>query len=100
MSHTDLPLFAWQPPVQFLAFPLDRQIGKVRDVAGKMVTKTTDRHVEHYQAQVTEALVNRLQRACIPDSVIDEQIGRFWVCVHQEMVRLSYKGHGTGGTAA
>lgn len=99
MSHSDLPLFAWKPPVQFIPFPLDRQIGRVRDVACKLSTKTTDRHAERYAAQVTDGLVARLQRIGLPETEIDDQVERFWTRVEQEAVRMSYCGR-TGGDAA
>ncbi|MER8829141.1 DUF6074 family protein [Mesorhizobium sp. M0938] len=38
------------------------RVGKVRDVAGKMLAKTTDRHAESYRDQVTLALLNPLTR--------------------------------------
>ena len=53
----DLPLFAWIPPAQpeciFMTFPLDRQTGKVRAVAAKLLDKRTDRHAAFYRSQST-----------------------------------------------
>lgn len=100
MSVDGLPLFAWRPPVQLLAFPLARQVGRVRDVARKLSNKSTERHADQYTSQVTDALVVRLHRLNLPESAIDEEIGRFWTAVHQEVARLSYQSHGTGGSAA
>jgi hypothetical protein len=42
-KHSSLPLFAWQPPCKLIPFPLIHRVGKIRDVAFKMMEKTTDR---------------------------------------------------------
>lgn len=94
MTHGDLPLFAWQPPCKVIAFPLVHRVGKVRDVARKMIEKSTDRHAAFYQRQVTEALVAHLERLGIPENQQDEQIVAFWRKVENEMARLCYRGTG------
>lgn len=93
-QHTDLPLFAWQPSCKLIAFPLSRRTGKVRDVARKMIEKSTDRHAAFYQRQVTEALIGQLERIGVPESQQNEQINAFWKKVEIEMARLCYRGAG------
>lgn len=86
----DLPLFAWQPPPKLIVFPLTARIGKVRHMAVKMPATTTDRHAEYYRKQVTEALLQQLDRFGIPEAEQDEQLGAFWCEVRGEVGRQSY----------
>lgn len=97
MVDTDLPLFAWKPPVVLVVFPLANRVGKIRDVAQKMLGKTTDRHSEHYKGQVTDALTRPLEKIGLAETEIADQIDAFWRKVHEEMIRLAYQGHGAGG---
>ncbi|MER9761592.1 DUF6074 family protein [Mesorhizobium sp. M0138] len=73
-------------------------MGKIRDVAAKMLAKSTDRHVESYRGQVTDGIHSSLSRAGIPESDQARQIGAFWHAVQAEIVRLTYRGQ-TGGAA-
>ncbi|KSV76696.1 hypothetical protein N182_24805 [Sinorhizobium sp. GL2] len=93
---SDLPLFAWQPPRKVIAFPMVYRIGKIRDVARKMLEKTSDRHAEYYQRQVTDGLVAQLGKIGLPETEQDEQIGAFWRKVEQEMVRITYQQSSAG----
>lgn len=90
MTHDDLPLFAWQSPRSLIAFPMVKRIGKVRNVASKMLDKTTDRHAEYYRRQVTEALLRQLDRLGIPADEQAEQLGAFWHAVQNEIIRQCY----------
>lgn len=83
---------------QFIAFPLDKRIGKIRDVAGKMLATKTERQADHYRGQVSEALMHRLRTIGIPDEVIADQLAAFWSRVNAEMLRRSYGEH-RGGAA-
>ncbi|AZO42942.1 hypothetical protein EJ076_18485 [Mesorhizobium sp. M7D.F.Ca.US.005.01.1.1] len=83
-----------------VVFPLVRRIGKVRDVARKMLDKSTDRHAESYRDQVTTGLLGHMVRIGIPDQEQDEQLGAFWSAVDAEMTRLTYRGSRPGGSAA
>lgn len=97
MSHSDLPLFTWKPSAcRLIAFPMVNRVGKIRDVARKMLDKSTDRHAEYYQKQVTEALIGQLEKIGLSEIEQDEQIGAFWCKVEQEMIRQSYQRPGTG----
>lgn len=100
MTRDDLPLFAWRTPTgEVIAFPLERQRGKVTETARKLLAKSTDKHADFYRGQVTEALEKRLLRMGISDHLIDEQIGAFWTAVEWEMARLTYRGQRPGGAA-
>lgn len=88
-------------PCDVIVFPLVKRVGKVRDVAGKMLSKSTDRHAESYRDQVTSALLNHLARVGVPEHEQDEQLGAFWSAVQAEMIRLTYRGgQRPGGSAA
>ncbi|QND50817.1 hypothetical protein HB779_02120 [Phyllobacterium sp. 628] len=99
MSSTDLPLFSWQQPCKLVSFPLNRRVGKVRDVALKLLEKSTDRHAEFYRNQVTDALLRQLERIGVSETDQDEQLGAFWESVREEMLRLTYRGSRPGGAA-
>lgn len=100
MQHDELPLFNWQPSRQVIVFPMTRRVGRIRDVAVKMLDKPTDRAAAFYRDQVTDGLLRSLARAGIPDDEQDEQIGAFWSAVQAEMIRLTYRGQRPGGNAA
>ncbi|MGP4666380.1 DUF6074 family protein [Agrobacterium pusense] len=92
--HSDLPLFSWQPVCTVISFPLSRRTGKVRDVAAKMLDKTTERHTEQYRSQVTQALQKQMSRSGVELSLQSSEIEAFWAKVHEEMVRLTYQRRG------
>ncbi|RWL47290.1 MAG: hypothetical protein EOR60_09575 [Mesorhizobium sp.] len=75
-----------------IPFPLTRRIGKIRDVALKMLAKSTDRHSVYYREQVSAGLIGHLERLGIPESRRDEQIRQFWAAVHAEILRLNLPG--------
>ena len=99
MSIAELPLFSWSPPRKIILFPMAKRIGRIRDVATKMLDKPTDRAALHYRGQVTDALLRGLEKAGVPEHEQDEHLGAFWQAVEAEMTRLTYSGHGTGGAA-
>ncbi|MDX0581955.1 hypothetical protein GOD01_03365 [Sinorhizobium medicae] len=92
----DLPLFEWRPPCKVIAFPMVSRVGKIRDVARKMMDKASERHAEYYQRQVTEGLIAQLVKIGLSEIEQDEQIGAFWTKVEQEMVRMTYGRSGAG----
>lgn len=80
-------------------FPADRRVGKIRDVATKLMTKTTDRSVEHYQWQVTEGLLANMASKHVPKEQHGEQVRRFWVAVDCEVARRVNGRQRPGGAA-
>lgn len=115
-----LDLFAWAPiippptPEQAMTiadvapagaltihvFPADRRVGKIRDVATKLMAKTTDRSIEHYRWQVTEALLVNMASRHVPEEQHGEQVRRFWVAVDCEVARrVNGRQRPTGGAA-
>jgi hypothetical protein len=91
LNDDALPLFAWQPPAcTLMAFPLHRRIGKVRDVASKLLAKTTARHADSYREQVTSALTAQMDRVGVPETQQAGQLVAFWRAVDCEVARLAY----------
>ena len=88
------------PSADVVAFPMARRIGKIRDVAGKMLAKTTERHAAYYRGQVTAALKDQLARLGLPDPDWDRELSAFWKRVQAEMIRMTFEGRLPGGTAA
>ena len=102
MDNDDLPLFAWKAPSSVRQFPLCRQRQKVFEVAGKMLTKSTDRHAEQYRDQVSHALARRLSKYEADEAEINEQLKAFWEAVQAEIIRRCYspsKGQDPRGAA-
>ncbi|TGS95277.1 hypothetical protein EN814_16380 [Mesorhizobium sp. M2D.F.Ca.ET.171.01.1.1] len=83
MTHTE--------HCQVIAFPLIQRTGKIRDVATKMLAKTTDRHAESYRDQVTAALVSQFDRLGVVEHERDRQVTQFWAAVQTEIIRQSYR---------
>lgn len=90
MRDDDLPLFRWTPPCKIMVFPFPNRLGKVRHVASKMLSKTSDRQAAHYRSQTTEALSYQLSDLGVSQEEQDVQIEQFWAMVSQEMIRQSY----------
>ena len=91
-----LPLFAWTPPVKVIAFPLHNRVGKVRDVARKLASKTTERHADSYREQVSEALRGRLAKVGVCLFEQERQITLFWSAVDREVTRIHFRESGGG----
>ncbi|PBB20564.1 hypothetical protein CK219_05350 [Mesorhizobium sp. WSM4313] len=94
-----MELLDWNPGCHVIAFPLIRRIGRIREVAGKMLAKSTDRHAESYRDQVTTGLLGHMTRLGIPEREQDEQLGAFWAAVQAEIIRQTYQQR-PGGNAA
>lgn len=97
MQRDDLPLFAWQPPVQVLLFPLVNRIGKVRHTARKLAGKHGD-DAALYWKQVTSSQRKHLERVGLSPVEIDAELRSFFDAVQHEMVRQSYSDR-SGGAA-
>lgn len=74
---------------QFIPFPVVRRIGKIRDVAAKMLQKRSARHAAYYREQVTEALVGQLKKIHLPKDEQGELVEEFWLEVEREVFRQS-----------
>jgi hypothetical protein len=81
-----------------IPFPLAKRVGKVRDVAGKMLATRTERQADHYRSQISEAMIYKLRGIGTPDDLIADQLVAFWHQVNLEMAKLSHGAH-KGGAA-
>lgn len=92
-----------KPTVQtplILAFPLNARVGKIRDVAAKLVATKTTKHAEHYRHQVSEAMGVHLRSRRVPLERHADLVRRFWTAVDCEVARrLNGRRRGPGGAA-
>lgn len=95
----DLPLLSWSPPCQIIAFPLINRVGRIRDVAQKMIEKNTERHADYYRGQVSDALDKSLQKIGISKTQRERQICVFFMEVEKEIIRLRYRNMKPEGAA-
>ena len=95
-----MDLLDWKPACRIIAFPLVNRIGRIREVAGKLHEKSTDRAVDYYRRQVTEGMIGHLDRLGIPERDQDEELGAFWTAVDLEIARLTYRSQRPGGDVA
>lgn len=78
------------PPHQVivLPFPLVARVGRIRDVAAKLLATKSARHAESYRAQVTEALRVNLTGKRVPAELHAAELRQFWQAVDLEVARL------------
>ncbi|MBZ9655042.1 DUF6074 family protein [Phyllobacterium lublinensis] len=83
-----------------IPFPLVKRIGKVRDVAKKLMDKSTDRHAVSYRQQVAEGLYNQLGKIGVSEEERVRQIRAFMLAVRVEANRrLCLRNHPGGRSA-
>jgi len=84
-------LFDRSPPyqqIQIITFPLNKRIGRVRDVAWKLFNKPTQKAANYYRRQTTEFFIVQLSKLGQPPEQIKSELTAFWDEVNQEFVRL------------
>lgn len=87
-------------PCQVIPFPLTRRVAKLRDVAARIMEKSTDRKAEAYRNQVADALFRHLDKMGVPEDEQDEQVGAFFTAVELELSRLYDQQDANGETSA
>ncbi|WP_419694937.1 DUF6074 family protein [Mesorhizobium muleiense] len=97
MTHDDLPVINWVPVGRVIVFPMRRRLGRICDVAHKMLDKPTERAATSYRNQVTDALVKQLGKTGLEEEERDEHIGEFWSAVRVEIDRLTYRNNRPDG---
>ncbi|MCO4317495.1 DUF6074 family protein [Phyllobacterium sp. 21LDTY02-6] len=75
-------------PCRIIAFPLARRAAKIREVAARLMEKTSERNAEAYRNQVANALFRQLSKSGVCEDEQDEQIGAFFTAVEYELDRL------------
>ena len=59
-------------------FPLDRRVGRIRDVVKKWIGKPRTADRRGYETIVAKATGGSLERAGFTDDQIDAELARFW----------------------
>jgi Family of unknown function (DUF6074) len=93
MKNDDLNLPKVAPDAVhgIVLFPLGARAGKIRDVAHKLASKTTDRHAECYISQVTQALCAQMTKVGISALHQEQQISAFWQKVRNEKTKIHFQ---------
>ncbi|WJR69611.1 DUF6074 family protein [Neorhizobium sp. CSC1952] len=96
-----MPLSDWRPECRIIPYPMVNRVGKIRDVAAKLLDKPTEKSASHYRTVVTEAIVASLAKIGLSENAIDEEVGCFWQAVEHETRGHAYGWHGDpdGGAA-
>lgn len=89
MTHDDLPLFNWTPPVQVIPFPLAANVGKVRRVA-EVLDNKHGKAADAYWRRTVQPMADRLTKAGVSQAEVDRQIVQFTDAVQQELNRLGF----------
>ncbi|MER9840555.1 DUF6074 family protein [Mesorhizobium australicum] len=104
-THSDLPLFRWEPPTkgEIIPFPAGKRIGRINRVARDLVLfKKTQRTRDSYWNEVSGAMWRQFEKAGIPEEEAMRQLEAFRDGVENEMCRLIYGSTGcdAGGGVA
>ena len=83
-------------PCQIVVFPMSKRIGRIREVADKMLDKPTERSARHYRKVVTDAALGHMERAGLTREQQARELSEFWQAVEAEIVRQSYVGQHPG----
>lgn len=86
-----LPISPVKKSAELIPFPLHHRVGKVRDVARKLASKTTERHADYYREQVSDALRGQLTKVGVSIFDQEQQIARFWSEVDREVTRIHFR---------
>lgn len=92
-----LDLLNWSPPCSVLVFPAEKQVGRIRHVASVLLMKR-DKAAKTYWRKTVRSMGFHMQRANIPDEVIDAELRSFFDAVEVEMSRQAHGKH-AGGAA-
>ncbi|MEK1891328.1 MAG: DUF6074 family protein [Phyllobacterium sp.] len=77
-------------PCRIIAFPLTKRVAKIREVAARIMEKSSDRQAGAYRNQVAETLFRHLAKIGVAEEEQDEQVGAFFTAVELELARLAY----------
>jgi hypothetical protein len=79
-----------------IAFPSQHRIGKIRDVAAKILATKSAKHANYYRDQVGAAMAANLRSKRVAEAAIGGEISRFWRAVDLELARLTHGGRRRG----
>lgn len=77
-----------------MAFPQNRNVGKARHVAQKLLSKSTQRDRDAYWRRVVSDYVRVMQRIGIPDSAIQREIDGLHALVSWQIAEMHRRGPG------
>ncbi|RWN34160.1 MAG: hypothetical protein EOR97_05225 [Mesorhizobium sp.] len=98
-GHTDLPLFAWKPRCQMIAFPPEKRVGKIRATAEKYLAQRTQGLADKYAAQIDADLQRHFDRLGILPAERKRLTSEFWNAVRVEIAKQRPRSR-PGGSAA
>ncbi|MER9014506.1 DUF6074 family protein [Mesorhizobium sp. M0898] len=99
-SHSDLPLFSWQPPrCTMIPFPPGKRIGKIRTVAEKWLAQRTPGLAKKYAEQIDGDLQRHFDLLNILPDERAKLTVEFWSAVRAEITRQRPSSR-PGGSAA
>lgn len=75
-----------------IPFPMVNRIGKIRDVAAKLLDKPTGKSAEYYRAQVNAGLSSQFEKIGLSPVEAEAEIAAFWDEVEREVRRSSETG--------
>ena len=94
MSIRDPDLFDGEPrgPARatIIAWPLDRDVGRVRHVARLLTAKPTEKQRDTYWRTTCNRLAGVLLKNGLTENDIERQLGRFQAAVGLELVRQAH----------
>lgn len=78
-----------QPERSLIPFPLSNRVGKIREVACKLLERPTDKAVAYYRKQISDSIKAQFDKIGLPDIERSRQMSSFWTAVEGEMLRQS-----------
>lgn len=95
MSHDQPDLFDNEPTepasATILAWPLDRDVGRVRHVARLLMARSTERQRETYWRTTCNRLAGVLLRNGLSEEQVGRQLDRFHSAVSVELTRQAHR---------
>lgn len=96
--YRGLPLLEWTPACRLIAFPPNRQLGRIREVARHWLCQSNSQDADTYAIAVDDALQDRFTLLNILPDERQRLSEAFWNEVRAEIYRV--KKHAPGGSAA
>lgn len=96
MTTGNFPLFDWRPPCRVLVFPLDRRVGRIRQIA-EALSRKDGFWAQTYWKQIVTSSMKQLLKAGLSEQQANDQVAALFAAVQAEMTRQYLSG--TGGAA-
>ncbi|WP_412556108.1 DUF6074 family protein [Sinorhizobium meliloti] len=99
VQRTDPHESKFQSDCELVPFPLPNRVGKIREVACKLLDRASDKAVAYYRKQISESIDAQFEKIGLPESERRRQITSFWAAVDHEMLKQSHVKNSPGGAA-